>query len=81
MSVAGPFLQEVCSQYWPETGGVTTFGEYTIDHLEEESSPGFVIRQLRVQAKKVCFCRASWGSFKRGGGDICSVLPTRCTPD
>ena len=64
--MAGLFLQEVCSQYWPETGGVTTFGEYTIDHLEEESSPGFVIRQLRVQAKKVMLCPESMESFMGG---------------
>ena len=52
-SVAGLFLQEVCSQYWPETGGVTTFGEYTIDNLGEESFPGFTVRQLSVLDKKV----------------------------
>ena len=51
--MAGLFLQEVCSQYWPETGGVTTFGEYTIDNLGEESNPGFMIRQLSVLSAKV----------------------------
>ena len=51
--MAGLFLQEVCSQYWPETGGVTTFGEYTIDHLGEESNPGFMVRQLSVLSEKV----------------------------
>ena len=52
-SVAGLFLQEVCSQYWPENKEVTTFGEYTIENLGEESFPGFVVRQLSVYAKKV----------------------------
>ncbi len=46
--------QEVCSQYWPETDSVTSFGDYTVDNLGEESNNGFVIRQLSVLNTKVC---------------------------
>ena len=48
--------QEVCSQYWPDNGSVTSFGEFTIDNLGEESVSGFVIRQLSVLSEKVRKC-------------------------
>ncbi|XP_064386168.1 uncharacterized protein LOC135334780 isoform X2 [Halichondria panicea] len=40
--------QEGCSQYWPESGNVTSFGEFTIDNLGAETNTGFVMRQLSV---------------------------------
>ena len=51
---SGLSLQEVCSQYWPEAGKVTSYGEYTVDNLGEESNPGFTMRQMSVLNKKVC---------------------------
>ncbi|XP_064386164.1 uncharacterized protein LOC135334777 [Halichondria panicea] len=45
--------QEACSQYWPESGNVTSFGEFTIDNLGEESNTGFVMRQLSVLNEKI----------------------------
>ncbi|XP_064386406.1 uncharacterized protein LOC135334956 isoform X2 [Halichondria panicea] len=44
--------KEACSQYWPESGNVTSFGEFTIDNLGEEVNTGFVMRQLSVLNKK-----------------------------
>ncbi|XP_064386166.1 uncharacterized protein LOC135334779 [Halichondria panicea] len=44
--------QEACSQYWPESGNVTSFGEFTIDNLGEETNTGFVMRQLSVLNEK-----------------------------
>ncbi|XP_064386119.1 sushi, von Willebrand factor type A, EGF and pentraxin domain-containing protein 1-like isoform X4 [Halichondria panicea] len=44
--------KEACSQYWPESGNVTSFGEFTIDNLGEETNTGFVMRQLSVLNKK-----------------------------
>ncbi|XP_064386420.1 receptor-type tyrosine-protein phosphatase kappa-like [Halichondria panicea] len=44
--------KEACSQYWPECGNVTSFGEFTIDNLGEEVNTGFVMRQLSVLNKK-----------------------------
>ncbi|XP_064386430.1 receptor-type tyrosine-protein phosphatase alpha-like isoform X2 [Halichondria panicea] len=44
--------KEACSQYWPEGGNVTSFGEFTIDNLGEEVNTGFVMRQLSVLNKK-----------------------------
>ncbi|XP_064386419.1 uncharacterized protein LOC135334961 isoform X2 [Halichondria panicea] len=43
---------KACSQYWPESGNVTSFGEFTIDNLGEETNTGFVMRQLSVLNKK-----------------------------
>ncbi|XP_064386156.1 uncharacterized protein LOC135334774 isoform X2 [Halichondria panicea] len=44
--------KEACSQYWPESGNVTSFGEFTIDNLGEETNTGFVMRQLSVLNEK-----------------------------
>ncbi|XP_064386414.1 uncharacterized protein LOC135334960 isoform X1 [Halichondria panicea] len=44
--------KEACSQYWPESGNATSFGEFTIDNLGEEVNTGFVMRQLSVLNKK-----------------------------
>ncbi|XP_064393132.1 uncharacterized protein LOC135340597 isoform X2 [Halichondria panicea] len=44
--------KEACSQYWPESGNVTSFGEFTINNLEEEVNTGFVMRQLSMLNKK-----------------------------
>ncbi|XP_064386173.1 uncharacterized protein LOC135334783 [Halichondria panicea] len=44
--------QEACSQYWPESGNVISFGEFTIDNLGEETNTGFVMRQLSVLNEK-----------------------------
>ena len=48
------FVQESCWQYWPDTvGGVTEFGEYSIDLISEEIVTGFIIRTLSVLNRKV----------------------------
>ncbi|XP_064386154.1 uncharacterized protein LOC135334773 isoform X2 [Halichondria panicea] len=44
--------QEACSQYWPESGNVTSFGEFTIDNLGEETNTGFIMRRLSVLNEK-----------------------------
>ena len=47
-------LQEVCHQYWPDTG-TTQIGEYIIDLLGEEQKEGFIIRMLGIRHEKVIY--------------------------
>ena len=44
--------QEVCHQYWPESG-VMKVGEFLVDSLEVEQLPGFCIRSFSIVPEKV----------------------------
>ena len=48
-------FQEVCHQYWSNTGAVQ-FGEYTVDLLgekEKKENNGFIVRTISIQHKRV----------------------------
>ncbi len=51
--------EEECSQYWPGVSTSTSFGEYTINNLGEETNNGFVMRQLSILNTKVRTCSLS----------------------
>ena len=40
-------LQDVCYQYWPQTGSVQ-FREYSVDLMEEKTLKGLITRKLVV---------------------------------
>ena len=45
-------VQETCYQYWPPIGS-QTFGEFTVELLQEERLSGFSIRSYGVYNEKV----------------------------
>ena len=45
-------VQETCYQYWPPSGS-QTFGEFTVELLQEEKLSGFSIRNYGVYNEKV----------------------------
>ena len=45
-------LQDVCYPYWPRSGS-QTFGEFTIELMDEENLAGFAVRSFGVYNSKV----------------------------
>ena len=45
--------REASALYWPNDGGLSQFGEYTVDLLGEEPLEGFTIRSLSIMDTKV----------------------------
>ena len=46
-------LQESCAQYWPNEGS-SQFGEFTVNLVDKEGTPGFVMRKFIIESTKVC---------------------------
>ena len=49
------YFQEVCYQYWPNIDSAS-FGEFTIEFLDEERQKEFVIRILNIHSSEVSLC-------------------------
>ena len=47
------YLQEACAQYWPSEGS-SKFGEFTVNLVDKEGTPGFVMRKFIIESNKVC---------------------------
>ena len=50
-------LQEVCYQYWPAGKSTQSYGEFSVELVNEERKRGFILRTLSVQQAKVHKCR------------------------
>ena len=46
-------LQEVCYQYWPAGKRTQSYGEFSVELVNEERKRGFILRTLSVQQAKV----------------------------
>ena len=46
-------LQEVCYQYWPAGKRTQSYGEFSVELVNEERKKGFILRTLSVQQAKV----------------------------
>ena len=46
-------LQEVCYQYWPAGKSTQSYGEFSVELVNEERKRGFILRALSVQQAKV----------------------------
>ena len=46
-------LQEVCYQYWPAGKRTQSYGEFSVEQVNEERKRGFTLRTLSVQQAKV----------------------------
>ena len=60
------FLQESCAKYWPNEES-SQFGEFTVNLVDKEGTPGFVMRKFIIESTKVCsfyFLDISYSSFK-----------------
>lgn len=55
-------FQEVCYQYWPNTG-TFKIGEYTVELQREERKEGFILRYINIQPKKVRRVCPSYPAF------------------
>ena len=45
-------MQDSCAQYWPSEGS-SQFGEFTVNLVDKEGTPGFVMRKFIVESSKV----------------------------
>ena len=46
-------LHEVCYQYWPAGKRTQSYGEFSVELVNEERKRGFILRTLSVQQAKV----------------------------
>ena len=67
-------IQEVCQQYWPNTGMVK-IREYTLDLLGEEKREGFISRTLSICHKTVLLIYTSVKSIKNEVGCRDDTVP------
>ena len=46
-------IQEVCYQYWPAGKSTQSYGEFSVELVNEERKGGFILRALSVLQAKV----------------------------